>query len=303
VQAITVYLDLPLLGGLLGWIQDSALLWMVGQITSYKIPLKRCLFGGLAGGVFQFLLLVNQVSAGLAYPFVLSPFLYTVVIPSIMLGIAFYPLNLPKCLKIFIYFYLISFLLAGIQWGIDSLNQRFFKLTISLGWRFLFHLAFLFILGELGWGVVHHKVWEQMCLFRVEVRWNEQKVPFTALLDTGNTLCDPLTKAPVTIVELELFRPYLPPEFLKLAQEISKGEFNDEWGLPEGWDERFRLLPFQSVGSSVGLLAGFRPDELVIWQKDNPVIHRDLIVAFQQCRLSPDGMYQGLISPGLLKHL
>lgn len=300
MQPLIIYLDMPLLGGLLGWIQDSALLWMVGQITSHKIHFGRCLIGGLTGGVFQFFLLINQASAGIAYSWVLSPLLYIAIVPGIMIGITFYPQIRSNVLGIIGYFYLLSFLLAGFHWGIDSLNHRFFHISISLGWRFLIHMALLFILGELGWGIVHRKIWEHVCLYQVEVRWGEQKVRFTALLDTGNTLSDPLTKAPVAIAEIDLFRRYLPPEFLDLAQGIWQGEFPETLVLPEGWDERLRILPFQSVGRSGGMLIGFRPDEVTVWEKDKAITRRDLIVAFSKRNISSNGAYQGLISPMML---
>lgn len=300
METVTVYLDIPLLGGLLGWIQDAALLWMVGQIASYQPRIRRCIVGGLVGGLFQFGVLMHQASSGLLYPWILSPFLYMVILPGMMLGIVFYPVTLRKMTRLAGYFYLLSFLLAGIHWGIDSLNQRFFRAEIGLGWRFWLHVMFIFVLGELGWGVVHQKVWEQVCLFPVTVCWDEHEVRLTALLDTGNTLTDPLTRHPVVVVELEQFRPWLPPELIRFSQSFFDGEIRGYQDVPEGWEKRFRLLPFHAVGHSGGMMVGFRPDALVVNLRNQTAIHRNVVVALHRSRLSPDGTYQGLIPPAVL---
>lgn len=300
METVTIYLDTPLLGGLFGWIQDTALLWMVGQITSYYPPFRRYIIGGLVGGLFQFMVLMYQMSSGLLFSWVLSPLLYMVVLPGMMLGIVFFPVTLRKMTRLAGYFYLLSFLLAGIHWGVDSLNQRFFLVDIGLGWRFWLHLMFIFILGELGWGVIHQKIWEQVCLYPVTVRWDGHEVKLTALLDTGNTLIDPLTRHPVVIVELDRLQSFLPPELIRLTQGLTDGQFSGYQDVPEGWEKRFRLLPFHAVGQSGGMMVGFRPDVLEVYQKNQRATHRNVVVALHQSRLSPEGLYQGLIPPVVL---
>lgn len=300
MEMVTIYLDTPLMGGLFGWIQDTALLWMVGQIAAYHPGLRRCMAGGFIGGLFQFVVLIHQASSGLLYPWVLSPLLYLVLLPGMMIGIVFFPVTLRKMARLAGYFYLLSFLLAGIHWGIDSLNQRFFQVEIGFGWRFWLHLLLIFSLGELGWGVVHQKVWEQVCLYPVTVRWDEHEVKLTALLDTGNTLVDPLTRHPVVVVELDTLKPYLPPEMIGFTQRLRQGEIEGYQDVPEGWEERFRLLPFHSVGQSGGMMVGFRPDALEVCQNNQRATHRNVVVALHQSRLSPDGVYQGLIPPVVL---
>lgn len=301
MQTVKVYLDLPLLSGLFGWVQDAALLWLIGQITSYKVPLKRWICGGAIGGLFQGLLALNQVSEGLLHPWVLSPLVFMMLVPGLMLGMTFHPLTWRKLLRVSGYFYLLAFLLSGIHWGIDRINQQYFQLEISMGWRFWLHLAFIFILGELGWGIIHQKVWEQVCLYPVEIRWDSRAVSLTALLDTGNTLCDPLTKAPVILVELQLFKPYLPPKLLILIEQLQRGDLGPVWDLPTNWGGRFRVVPFHAVGKTDGLLIGFRPDRVVIRQQQQSITCEQVVIAFYQEALSPEGIYQGLIPPVVLK--
>lgn len=300
MDMVKVYLDLPISGAILGWIQDGTLLWMVGQISSARVAWPRLLLGGAIGGAFQFMLLLNQASEGLLYHWVLSPLIFMFLIPWLMVTAAFFPLTLRRFLTIIGYFYLLSFLLSGIHWGIDSLNQRYFHWTITLWWRFCLHLTFIFILGEIGWGVVHRKVWDQICLFPIQIQWQGQNLKLNALLDTGNRLHDPLTKVPVIVVEFNHIKDLLPPEVLKMVDHLQRGELADDLAIPLYWEERVRLLPFHSLGKEHGLMVGFRPDRVSVRQKNQEYESNNVVVAFYNRSLSPEGSFQALIPPAIL---
>ncbi len=299
MQPIQVYLDLPIIGGMLGWLQDGTLLWMVAQISGLKTSGKHFIIGGAIGGLFQFLLLTNQASGGILHSWILSPLLFLLIIPLLMLGITFFPINLRKLFRIAGYFYLLSFLLSGIHWGIDSLNNRFLHWNITLLWRFLLHLSLIFLLGELGWGVVHRKLWEQICLYPIEINWDGKQLKLNALLDTGNRLHDPLTKVPVIIIELSLIKDFLPKEIQDLTESFNLEEIAN-LDLSSYWIERIRVLPFNSLGREHGVLVGFRPDQVKVWQKKQTMVSNNVVVALYNRPLSQEGAFQALIPPAVL---
>ncbi len=297
---LKVYLDLPLLGGLLGWIEDTVLLWMVGQIGVVKTQWHRFIIGGAVGGLFQLLIMVNQASGGLVNSWITSPIVFTLLVPVIMVGFTFFPIKIKRILKLFGYFYLLSFLLSGIHWGLDSINRRYFQLEINFWWRFWCHLTLIFILGELGWGVVHRKLWEQICLYPIQISWDGNELNLNALLDTGNRLHDPLTKVPVVIVEFNQVKQLLPVEIIDLIEKMQSGELDNNWEIPNIWEERVRILPFKSIGKEHGILIGFRPDSLKIWQKQQTVSHNQVVIGICNRSLSPEGVFQALIPPAVL---
>jgi stage II sporulation protein GA (sporulation sigma-E factor processing peptidase) len=302
LHAIQVYLDLPLLGGLLGWIQDSTLLWMVSQISGVKIKLIRLVLGGVVGGIFQFLLLINQVSSGLLNSWILTPLIFLIVIPFLMIFITLFPVNLHRILRVGGYFYILAFLLSGIHWGFDSLNSRFFHFTMSLYWRFCLHLTSIFVFGELGWGIVHRKLWEKLCYYPIQIDWEGRQLRINALLDTGNHLHDPMTKLPVIIIELNEIKDYLPKEVISLTESCNMGEIaiNEDWELPGKWVQRMRVLPYNSLGSKCGMLLGFRPDRIKVWQKEKEIVIKDVIIALYNQPLSQEGVFHALIPPTIL---
>jgi stage II sporulation protein GA (sporulation sigma-E factor processing peptidase) len=299
-RMIEVYLDIPLAGALLGVIQDATLLWMVAQITALKPGYRRLLAGGAIGGVFQFFLLIHQVSGGQIDHWVVSPPVF-ISVPFLMVAVTFGPLKVKRFLAIIGYFYLLAFLLSGFHWGADMLNRRFWGGEITLWLRFLLHITFIFILGELGWGIIHRKVWEQVCLYTVRIRWDDREIKVSALLDTGNRLLEPLTRAPVVVLEISQVKSYLPDELYSIAEKIQQGEFDFEEGLSDIWRERFRILPFQSIGAAHGLLAGFKADWIKVVRGEVEVETRNAVVALYPRILSPEGEFHALISPDLLR--
>ena len=304
LQVIQVYLDQPLLGGFLGWLQDGALLWMVSQIGAARVRFHRLILGGLIGGLFQFLLEINIATGGIVNPWILTPGVYLLLVPALMVMVAFFPVPFRRFLRILGYVYLLSFLLSGFHWGIDILNQRFFHWEIALWWRFLMHLTLILLLGELGWGVVHRKVWERICLYPIEINWAGHGIRLNALLDTGNRLHDPLTQVPVIIVELARIKDELPPQLVGLVESIQVGELGAEIAeqLPEAWEERIRILPFHSLGKEHGILVGFRPDELKVWEHQQMVTNQNVVVGLYNSSLSREGAFQALIPPAVLQN-
>lgn len=198
------------------------------------------------------------------------------------------------------YFYLLAFLLSGIHWGFDSLNARFMHLRITLFWRFCFHLTCIFLLGEIGWGIVHRKLCERVCFYPIQIDWDGQQLKLNALLDTGNRLHDPLTKVPVIIIEFTQIKDFLPKEVISLTESFNLGEMANNLELSNYWIERVRILPFSSLGRDHGILIGFRPDQIRVWQRQQETISKNVVVALYTRPLSQEGAFQALIPPTVL---
>ena len=174
--------------------------------------------------------------------------------------------------------------------------------TLNFWWRFWIHLTFIFVLGELGWGVVHRKLWDQVCLYPIQIIWDGNELNLNALLDTGNRLHDPLTKVPVVIIEFRLIKPLLPGEVVGLIEELQNGELELKHGFPPVWEERVRVLPFKTIGRENGILIGFRPDSVKIQQQQRTIINNHVVIGLYNRPLSPEGAFQALIPPAVLNY-
>lgn len=128
-------------------------------------------------------------------------------------------------------------------------------------------------------------------LVPVKLRLGERTVALTALVDTGNTLTDPVSGRPVMVAEGERAGPLFPRE-----HRPGPGDLADPAAalarLGTGaWRGRFRLLPYRSVGVDRGLLLCVRLDALELdGQGRGPAL-----VALSPNPVSDGGGYQALI--------
>lgn len=125
-------------------------------------------------------------------------------------------------------------------------------------------------------------------LLHVEVTLGARRVVFSALEDTGNALCDPMTGMPVIAANAEALSPLLPPntQLTGSAEENFRLLANDKT-----LRARLRLIPYSAVGVESGLLLALRPD--CILADGKPA--RAQLIAITPNAVCADGEYQAVI--------
>lgn len=118
-----------------------------------------------------------------------------------------------------------------------------------------------------------------------------RRTALTALVDTGNTLTDPVTNRPVMVAEGEKLVSLFPegecPEEGDLRDPVASLERLSQ-GAGKG---RWRLLPYQAVGVDCGMLLALRTDGVRVGEED----YGGILVALAPGRLSDGGGYSALI--------
>lgn len=120
-------------------------------------------------------------------------------------------------------------------------------------------------------------------LYRVELTFRGKTVRFTALDDSGNELCDPISGGGVLVAQAETLAPLFDDPALLYADPAE--------ALPRMNDPRFRLLPCTCAAAESALLLCFRPDSVKIDGRARP----DLLAAVARNALSPAGDYQAIV--------
>ena len=128
-------------------------------------------------------------------------------------------------------------------------------------------------------------------LVAAKMRLGERTVSLTALVDTGNTLTDPVTGRQVVVAEGERLFPLFPKDHRPGPPDLrDPTAAMTRLGTGE-WRARFRLLPYRSVGVDRGLLLALRVDALEVdGQEEGPTL-----VALSPTPVSDGGGYHALV--------
>ncbi|MBQ6994612.1 MAG: sigma-E processing peptidase SpoIIGA [Lachnospiraceae bacterium] len=118
----------------------------------------------------------------------------------------------------------------------------------------------------------------QKPIYYVELTERGKSVELKALLDTGNALREPFSGKPVSIVESNVWH--------NIVEECAP--------------EKFKVIPFHSIGQEHGMLQGTEIEKLIIRQDDREIVQKNAIIAFYEGNLSNDKSYQMILHQSLL---
>ena len=161
-----------------------------------------------------------------------------------------------------------------------------------------FHLLFLVflagILFYIGSRYFYHKRQKEDGRYRAFLRVGKQTGTVKALLDTGNSLMEPVSHAPVLVGDLAGLQEFFDRE------EQEQIEVFYKTGFYKG-ERKIRLIPYHAVGVKTGILISYPIDEVVLFKEEEPMIRKKgIYLAVSPICVSGDGSYQLLLHPGIL---
>jgi len=234
-------------------------------------------------------------------------FMYTAVskllASAVIIFISFKIHSLKHFIVLLFNFYLISMLFGGAMYAI----QYFLAppvLNVRNGVTYMDISPMLLILTSAGCYIAIHlfsKFFHRNVhtddIYETEIYLNGTAAAMDALLDNGNDLCDSLTGAPVIIAEYSKIEKLIPKS---LRHCYKTGVMADPSVLEAaGFNKRFRVIPYKSVGSAGGVLPAFRPDKLVV--KGADIECTDVLVAVSDHKFSDDDSFSALLNPRIFR--
>lgn len=295
-----IYIDTLMLQLAANFLFEFLLLWATAEVTKSSTTRLRLGFGAFIGTIHYLVFLLSSYRIIPHYG-LLRFFPVLVAVSLLMIFATFYPKTKGKqLLKILGYFYGIGFISAGAGmaagyfFGSPTQPQSTVAMLVSI--------ATILIIAELGWGILQKKIYRHVYQIPIKIGLDNQFVELTALIDTGNKLKDPLTKQSVIVVEQQALTNLFKPEILKLFQDASDGNLDVLTEQSSNLDVavRIRVIPFNTIGKSQGMLIGFRPDFVEIKSNKQEQIINNVIIAVYHQNLDPERDYQALIPPELL---
>jgi stage II sporulation protein GA (sporulation sigma-E factor processing peptidase) len=298
---MVLYFDVVFLINLL---MNYLILYFVALVLNLKRVFGRLFLGAILGCLFLLSIVSEKCQ-------VLQSFPIKIIISVIMILVSFRPKSFRDFLKILSFFYVISFMMGGGALAFFyflNLRQNLITNTLIINnisvpwWILLVSALALFLFLKYLWPLLYSILSKDAYLALLTIVIDDKPLEITGLIDTGNDLFDPLSNYPVIIVELDAIKNFFSKD---LQVILEKGPEESLVTLGETiansiWANRFRIIPFESIGKSRGLMIGFKPDIVKIQHNDKVKSTNEAVVGIYQRVLSSEGTYKALLNPVLL---
>jgi len=301
---VEIYLDIVILENI---VINYLILLVTSRFSKNRTSSLRLFLGSVAGAAYLVLMILLPDTK--VYATLLSKFLLSVG----MVAITFSFRKISVFLKTLALFYATTFIFAGAafalmffskDWGIIRNGVLITPLSfIDAKWsELLLAVAVALIIFRVIWDALQSKFIKEKLLVNISIAMGNKSIELPALVDTGNSLHDPLTKLPVVVVEFSAIKDLLPDDIKSIFEQNNENDLNSVTSTisSSNWFTRFRLIPFKSLGRENGMMIGFRPDYIEIGADEGKKDIRDVIVGIYNRTLSANEQYRALMNPELI---
>lgn len=280
---IQVYAEQVFLDNLL---IDFTILWCIKRILHKNNKFKRIFIASLIGA-----------AASLIMPLyiIFNSMIFKILSGFIIIFVAFWEKNFKIFLKTFLCFLLLTFITAGVAIvtllffsGDFYITPITFYTTNTVLHTTLIASNVMILLGiEFPRWISRWKV--KLCSsVKVKIKTQMGLKELDAIIDTGNSLFDPVTKLPVAIANYEDIKDLLSNE-LNLALN----------GLYNQCTEMIYMIPYRCIGQENGVLFGFKPIDLIV-QKQSVSNSYECIIAVAKPEFKKSQTHFVLLHPIML---
>lgn len=293
------YLDVIWLDNL---IMNFIILWVTLKFSKNKDSIWRLWLSSAIGAFYAVALFIPGFG-------ILQKFPLKIALSLVMLIVAFKLRTFKDFFKLLGFFYVVTFVFGGAALGlyyftndVISIEKGAFIIKNYPIKNLVMVCIFIVILFRTIWMLIRVRISQAELLYKVEIQFDEKKVIVEALMDTGNTLMDPISQCPVLVVEFLKIKDVLPPEIRVIFDQFLENnlEVVTQIMANSSWIGRFRMIPFTSLGKPNGMLIGFKPDSVrVLVHEDWRRIER-IIIGIYNNKLTKDKHYQALIHPEIV---
>ena len=285
---MTIYLDIVFLENI---VLNYIILLATAIISKSNINIKRILIASAIGGIYAIL---NYI---INFKFIFNIIIKIIISICIVL-IAFKNYKIKHVIKQLIFFYLVSFTFGGIAFmllffispqniimnGTNLVGTYPLKITVLAG-------GIGFIIISIVAFFIKNRITQKSMICDLEIFFDGKNKKIKTMLDTGNLLKEPISKADVVIVEKESLLGIISKEILENITYILKGAWIESDNVHS---YKLKLIPFSSLGNDNGILVGFKPDYIKVYGEEE-CIRNDVLIGIYDGKLSKTDMYTSLI--------
>ena len=248
---------------LVNFMMDYILLLIVKKICQCSATHGNIFLGAIIGSLFTCIIVILPI------PYAFVKFvLFHMFVNTCMIRVGLKIKTIPSFVKALIMLYIGGFLLGGIM--------EYFSQYVRMGSLFLVVAiaSYYMVLGI--WKFISYiQRWNQSRC-KAELYLNGKVYQVKALIDTGNSLRDPISGQPVSVLEQ------------RIAKKL----------LEEKEEKNFRYVPYRTIGKSEGVLPVFRIDRMCVHRDTDYWVDTPLIGISEE-EISAEGEYEMILNPNL----
>ena len=254
---------------LLQLVQSCVLLLLTREFLRSTVTLKRIVFASAAGTLlFCVIFLLSGISRNIKV-------LLFALCSLATLWLAFRIRTLQVFCRAVILYHAAAFLLAGALYALLHAAGRRPAMTTMQ--------ASLCAVG-IGTAALYILRWEkksaQAVIVTAILEDGDVKITLEALIDSGNSLYDPISQRPVCVVE-------------KAALEGK---------IPLDIPEKFRLIPYHSLGKKHGIMQAVEIEKLKVKKEGQELVIEKALLGLYENKVTHSGAYQMILHPALLEN-
>ena len=248
---------------LVNFMMDYILLLLVRKMLSCSATHGNICIGAVLGSGLTCMIVVWPIP----YPFI-KLVCFHLLVNTCMIRVGLKIKTIRSMIKAWIMLYIGGFLLGGIM--------EFFHQYVRVGSLFLaVAIAGYYLVLGIWRFLGYLQRWNQ-CHCRVELYLGEKRYQIKGMIDTGNSLRDPISGQPVSILDRK-----------------TAGRF---FGAEPVGDIRY--VPYCSIGKKEGVLPAFQADKMCIYREE-PIWIQAPIIGISEEEISAGGEYEMILNPNL----
>ena len=289
-----IYLDIVLLEN---FIMNYIIIFSTAIISRSKISNLKFFVASIFASLYSVINYIYNIRT-------FQNFFIKIIVSVIIVLIAFENYKIKMFLKKLILFYLVSFTFGGIAFMLLFLinpSNIIIKNGILTG---TYPVKVTILGGIIGFCiiccvsfVIKDRLKKKSMLCDLEIFYKGKCKNLKTMIDTGNLLKEPISQTDVIIVEKNSLKEMVESEILDNLDNIVKGKWID--AMENVHSYKFKLIPFSSLGNDNGLMIGFKPDYVRIFDEEE-YIKNDVIIGIYNGKLCKSNIYNSLIGLDIL---
>lgn len=263
---MVVYYDLIFL---MNFIYQFGIFGITNRILHMGASTLRIIFAAIAGCVAYVLTIVIINDVKDHYILLL---LVSLVVDAIISSLVFRIVSIKQLLKTLLTELAVCICLAGVLGLLNNfLNSSYLLLTGTMA------IVFLVLMIATIRNIIVQQVLNRETIVSVVLKQGDRTCASYGLLDSGNTLTDPISGKPVCIMTLDLFQ--------KLFPNTDVHSLNG-----------YRMIPYCSVGKSKGLMEAFFLETMEV-KKEKVSCYHHVLCAICMDHFSSRAKYEMILHP------